>query len=197
MLNDFVDRMPRTIEAWVGGSFPHLLLETRVDNWGFWGTNCLLMKLGVGSASAAFCSRAQDRITRELEAGDVRRDTFGLVHKRVFSYAEYDVLCGADMPFRGKSLRENGISFRGSPLGWLRSFPTPINSLVGRDLCSEFQLLSELGGMMNNTPNHPEGVVLLFVSATPCISCVAAIRQFQLRFPRLQLHFANGERTGI
>merc|ERR1712032_648385 len=79
----------------------------------------------------------------------------------------------------------------------LRPLPSPISGLVDRSLCSEFQLLTAIievcsqGGGVSNA--DVQGGVRLFVSTAPCVSCLWAIRQFQLLFPRVCLQVGNGE----
>lgn len=77
-----------------------------------------------------------------------------------------------------------------------------MNFAVDRTLCSEFQLLSELcdvllaavsassaSGAVGSAAARGSlrGHAFLFVSAAPCLSCVCAVRQFQLIFPQVSL----------
>merc|ERR1712137_804777 len=96
---------------------------------------------------------------------------------------------------RGTLLRENGIRVGyAPPPAWMRSFPTPINSMIGRDLCGEFQLLAGVGYLLDAAEvDRLSGTICLFSSATPCTSCLSAMRQFQVRFPDITVRFANGE----
>lgn len=136
------------------------------------------------------------RVARELQKEDIRKEAFGLAHKRVFGYAEWDLRLPSGEPVRGGILRENGIRVgHADPPAWLRSFPTPLNSLIGRDLCGEFQLLAGVGSLLDSAPpGRLEGELHLFTSSTPCSSCVAAVRQFQQRFAGVRLFFSNAER---
>eukprot|EP00445_Apocalathium_hangoei_P027140 CAMPEP_0203937902 /NCGR_PEP_ID=MMETSP0359-20131031/75050_1 /ASSEMBLY_ACC=CAM_ASM_000338 /TAXON_ID=268821 /ORGANISM="Scrippsiella Hangoei, Strain SHTV-5" /LENGTH=127 /DNA_ID=CAMNT_0050868047 /DNA_START=15 /DNA_END=396 /DNA_ORIENTATION=- len=68
--------------------------------------------------------------------------------------------------------------------------------MIGRDLCGEFQLLGGVGSLLDSAPNASAGLrgtISLFSSSTPCVSCITALRQFQLRFPDVQLLFLNAE----
>jgi len=166
-----------------------------VDNFGRAGTRRLLVKMGIGEPPTVLVERALRRIDVAKAEGDYRLETWGLIHKRVFCYAEYDVILDSGEPVRGTLLRENGIRVgHAPPPQWLRSFPTPINSMIGRDLCGEFQLMGGVGTLLDAArTNRWSGVISLYSSATPCASCVAALRQFQVRFPELQVLFVNGE----
>merc|ERR1711988_1809170 len=95
---------------------------------------------------------------------DVRKDTFGLAHKRVLCYAEWSVILETGEPLRGALLRENGIRVgHTAPPTWLRSFATPINYLIGRDLCGEFQLVTGIALILDALPSvHMQGSVHIF-----------------------------------
>mmetsp|Transcript_127655 Transcript_127655/g.355265 ORF Transcript_127655/g.355265 Transcript_127655/m.355265 type:complete len:191 (+) Transcript_127655:252-824(+) len=190
--------MPDTLAGWRGGAFVETLHRIGVDNFGAAGSQALLARLGIAEADASFVQRAQHRIEQLLAEVDVRKDTFGLAHKRVLCYAEWDLTLSSGEPLRGALLRENGIRVGHTPPpAWLRSFATPINSLIGRDLCGEFQLVTGIGLVLDAAPpGQPHGTVQLYSTSTPCTSCVAVFRQFQLRFPSLRVTFANGERFG-
>merc|ERR1711971_1267334 len=152
--------------------------------------------MGIQEAAALFRQRAAHRVEGARSEGDFRFANWGLSHKRVFCYAEYDtILLPSGEPLRGTLLRENGIRVGHQPPPvWMRSFPTPINSMIGRDLCGEFQLLSAVGCLLDAADCEAlQGEISLFSSNAPCVSCVVALRQFQLRFPRLRLVFFNGE----
>mmetsp|Transcript_71882 Transcript_71882/g.181684 ORF Transcript_71882/g.181684 Transcript_71882/m.181684 type:complete len:533 (+) Transcript_71882:108-1706(+) len=88
----------------------------------------------------------------------------------------------------------------------LRAFPLGVRSAVVRDACAEFRLLSkfaaevvqlahfdtQVGSSGGSRDGNVTGRVCLFASWTPCLSCLAAMRQFQLRFPCVHLSFAGG-----
>merc|ERR1712050_498336 len=105
-----------------------------------------------------------------------------------------DVIHENNENIRGALFRENGIRVgHTEPPAWLRSFPTPINYLIGRDLCGEFQLVTGIGLVLDaSPPGTTTGAVRLFSSSTPCVSCVAVLRQFQQRFRGLSVTFSNG-----
>jgi len=195
-LDYFARAMPDSLQGFGGRAFAEVLHTVGVDNFGAAGSTALLARMGVLEASMAFVQRAQHRIEQLLTEVDVRKDTFGLSHKRVLCYAEWDVVLSSGEPLRGTLLRENGIRVgHVSPPPWLRSFATPINSLIGRDLCGEFQLVTGVGLVLDAAPpGSVNGSIELFSSSTPCTSCVTVFRQFQLRFPGVRVTFANGER---
>lgn len=195
-LKAFVAAMPTSLEEWAGGAFLKVLQETMVDNFGALGTGILFDQMGLFAAPDSFVTRALRRIGQVLAEPDFRKESFGLTHKRVLCYAEWDLKLSSGEPVRGTLLRENGIRVGHlNPPAWLRSFPTPINNLIGRDLCGEFQLIAGVGQLLDaGPPGRLDGIVLLFVSSTPCVSCVAAVRQFQHRFPHVRIGFTNGDR---
>lgn len=195
-LDLFAAGMPSSLGGWSGGAFVRVLQQVGVDNFGAAGSQALLSRIGVAEAHEVFVQRAQHRIEQLLADVDVRKDTFGLSHKRVLCYAEWDVQLMNGEPLRGALLRENGIRVGHTPPpAWLRSFATPINFLIGRDLCGEFQLVTGIGLILDAAPvGQLQGTVQLYSSSTPCTSCITVFRQFQLRFPRLLVTFANGER---
>merc|ERR1712232_1304043 len=96
--------------------------------------------------------------------GDFRQEQYGLQHKRVFCYAEWDTVLPTGEPVRGTLLRENGIRVgHAPPPAWLRSFATPINSMIGRDLCGEFQLLGGVGTLLDSAPpDRLSGFISIF-----------------------------------
>eukprot|EP00435_Cladocopium_sp_Y103_P008815 s2545_g2.t1 len=119
--------------------------------------------------------------------------TWGLVHKRVLCYGEWELTTNGQ-PLRGTLLRENGIRVgHAAPPAWLRAFPTPINSVIGRDLCGEFQLSAGIAVILDTAQGDIVGEVMIFSTSTPCCSCLALLRQMQLRFPGVSVKFRNGE----
>mmetsp|Transcript_89235 Transcript_89235/g.277444 ORF Transcript_89235/g.277444 Transcript_89235/m.277444 type:complete len:179 (-) Transcript_89235:75-611(-) len=130
---------------------------------------------------------------------------------RVFSYAEYCVVdaAGGGRRIEGRLLHECG--WRPSAGGprpprlaapWLRAFRLPLGGHVDRELCAEFQLLQELCGILapeGRPPEHqPEvvGSVSLFTTISPCMSCIGAIRQFQLLFPEVAIEMGEFDSEG-
>jgi len=197
-LDAFVAGMPKTLPEWSGAGFHQVLHQTGVDNFGIAGSNRLLMKMGIPTPSADFIDRARRRVEQAIEEGDARQDTWGLVHKRVLCYGEWDIRLPDGQALRGALLRENGIRVgHAAPPVWLKAFATPINSLIGRDLCGEFQLTTGIGLILDSAPpGQLLGEVCLFSTSTPCCSCIAVLRQLQLRFTELRVMFANGENFG-
>jgi len=195
-IEEFVGGMPESLDGWRGGSFADVLHRIMVDNFGAMGTQVVLARLGLQDAGSDFIAKAQHRIGLALAEVDARKEGFGLSHKRVLCFAEWDLGHPSGEQLRGTLLMENGIRVgHVSPPAWLRSHATPINHIIGRDLCGEFQLLTGVGLILDAAPpGRLVGTLLMYVSSTPCVSCVAAIRQFQQRYPGLTLAFANGER---
>merc|ERR1711990_215539 len=102
--------MPTTLDGWRHGlSFIDLLQKICADNFGAAGTRSLFKRLNILEAPASFIQRAQHRITQVMQEADLRKDTFGLAHKRVLCYGEWDVITDSGEPLRGTLLQENGI----------------------------------------------------------------------------------------
>ncbi|CAE8592395.1 unnamed protein product [Polarella glacialis] len=192
---EFVAGMPDSLSGWGGGAFVEVLHRIGVDNFGKMGSQRALAKMGFAEPPSQFVQRAQHRIQQAVDGGDARKETWGLMHKRVLCYAEWDVLLSTGEPIRGTLMRENGIRIgHMNPPAWLRAFATPINSIIGRDLCGEFQLATGIGLILDAAPpGHLTGEVHLFSSTTPCCSCLAVLCQLQQRFSGLRMSFANGE----
>lgn len=140
-----------------------------------------------------------------------------LVHRRVFAYVEYHLELPGCTPLSGAMARENGRRDRGYdpkyPL--IRPLASPISGLVDRGLCSEFQILAKLVDTVEDTltqqgsqgsqgsqgqaprtvrdVNDVRGRIQIFVSTSPCVSCLWALRQCQFLLPQVQLGVVNGE----
>merc|ERR1712048_480423 len=86
------------------------------------------------------------------------------------------------------------------PVCALKAAQLPISGLVDRSLCSEFQVLCSVVDTTRSAAvkiglslRAVKGRVRLFVSTAPCVSCLGALRQFQLYMPHVGLEVANGE----
>jgi len=151
--------------------------------------------------------RQNNEVLKELTTQDV-------LHKRVCSYAEYTLqvyaLFGRDgdttvTPVTGIMIRENGYwtasNVRGGKCRWLQAVKgLRVGPFVDRMLCSEFQMLEELcdgiekaGGMGTaGQQTSVHGQVRMYISTTPCISCVGAMSQFLMMLPGVSLEVACG-----
>jgi len=217
-----LENLPRSLDPSSTAAFQQFVHDIRVDNFGAWGTRFVFRRMGLAEPPADFCKRAAQQICLGACAGGEDRrgreavsalSGAALVHRRVFSYAEYELrLPGCGAPLAGSLTRENGRRERpgddstrrdrgvASPPTSLRPLSSPISGLVDRSLCSEFQLLSAIMDLARQPPGagsggSAEGRVCLFVSTAPCISCIWALRQFQLLLPWACLEVANGEET--
>mmetsp|Transcript_146364 Transcript_146364/g.407739 ORF Transcript_146364/g.407739 Transcript_146364/m.407739 type:complete len:382 (-) Transcript_146364:139-1284(-) len=219
-----VQHLPSTLDASAAAAFAQFVRDLRVDNFGAWGTRYVFRRMNFPEPPPDFHERAARRIFQSASAyGEERRGRevanalsgTALVHRRVFSYAEYDIrIGGSRQPLVGSLTRENGR--RDRPPGAqdegarrdraipcpqpLRSLASPISGLVDRSLCSEFQLLNAIMDLMwqdsgTTTAESSQGLVRLFVSTAPCISCIWALRQFQLLVPWARIEVANGEES--
>lgn len=145
-----------------------------------------------------------------------------LVHRRVFAYGEYHLEVPGSEPLTGAMARENGRRDRGydPKYALIRPLASPISGLVDRGLCSEFQILAKLVDTVEDTLTQGQGSqgsqgsqgqdgqvqalpvravrdvrgrIQIFVSTSPCVSCLWALRQCQFHLPQVQLGVVNGE----
>jgi len=219
MLRQFLEAFPKSEEEWRRPEYPKFLKMLQVDNFGLVGSQFLLARIGIEKAPADFCERAAKRMRsyiRENNAVLQGLTTKDVLHKRVCSFMEYSLVVSAPLedggmpvaqPFTGAMLRENGYwtasATRGGKCRWLQAAKgLKAGALVDRTLCSEFQMLEELcDGIeragVNCSPERRreavQGGVRMFVSTTPCISCVGALGQFLLMFPGIKVEMANGK----
>jgi len=192
-------------------AFMKSLKRMRVDNFGAVGNRLLLNYMGIEHASGSLEDRAMLMICahrREDPREDPNETKFGgpTRHKRVFSYAEYRVLgaCLGPNAIEGAMIQENGARgphFEDTPL---RPVPLPINQRVERSACSEFLLLSELCALIQKSGAQQEeersavsGSLRLYSTGPSCVSCVATIWQFHLRFPQLLVEVGYSKTQGV
>lgn len=191
--------------------FMDFVREVRVDNFGAWGTRHIFEQMHLQDPASDFILRAKDAILKEGETEEVgQREGVlagaALVHRRVFAYVEYHLEVPGCAPLTGSMARENGRRDRGYdpkyPL--IRPLASPISGLVDRGLCSEFQILAKLVDSLEDTftqqgsqgsprPVDVTGRIQIFVSTSPCVSCLWALRQCQFHLPQVQLGVVNGE----
>jgi len=171
--------------------------------------------MGVVVAPEDFLDRALVHIRGMVACGErpVGPLGAGIDTTRVFAYAEHSVVLAGGQRVTGKHFRECGHSrqvlaasdnettmpARPGP-GWLpAAFQLPNSRHVDRRLCAEFQVLQELcrvfvpsGELTIAQPPWPDvvGVVALLTSLSPCMSCIGAIRHFQLLFPEVEIEVA-------
>ncbi|CAE8644316.1 unnamed protein product [Polarella glacialis] len=190
-----------------------LLLDWQVDNFGLFGTSLLLSKFGVlqPSPETDFARRASQRVASE-ESGrtdDWRRQRF-FFKERVYCFVEFALDHPGLKPevgnllLEGSMVKENsflGEGSRAGRTGLIRSLVLPINELVDRTLCAEFQALSELCDRLDSagvkgiaSRRFVTGTVRLWTSGASCLSCVGAMRQFSLLFPTTSLQVLCSER---
>lgn len=184
----FAELLPRSLEA-PKEDFLALVRELRVDNFGAWGTRYILEHMGLEEPGPDFVTRAKEAILRAGDAETVLQGT-ALVHRRVFAYGEYRLYGPKSLLEEGAMARENGR--RRSEAGRLKALASPISNLVDRSLCSEFQIMASC---LELTEAWPEvrGSMEIFVSTSPCVSCLWALRQCQCYWPKVRLGVVNGE----
>lgn len=185
-----------------------LLFEWQVDNFGIFGTTLLLNCLGIGSPGIGFEQRALRSIAavEAARSDDWRKQRF-FFKERVYCYAEFALRHPkAEDPDRlqGTMIKENsflGEGTRAGRTGLLRSTSLPINELVDRTLCAEFQTLAELCDLLdvvgitgNSSRRFVTGKVSLWTTGASCLSCVGTMRQFLQLFPSTTLEVKCAKR---
>jgi len=172
----------------------------------------LLSSMGVVMAPEDFLDRALVHIRGMVACGERPAGLLGAGADttRVFAYAEHSAVLIGGQRVTGRYFRECGHTrqtasnyestmLTSSAPGWLPAFQLPNSRHVDRRRCAEFQILQELcrvfvpSGRLNmEQPPWPEvvGVVALFTSVSPCMSCIGAIRHFQLLFPEVEIEVA-------
>merc|ERR1712224_76708 len=168
------------------------------------GSRLLLNRMGVLNAQVNLEDRAVETIAK-YKVEDPRESPteskFGgpTRHKRVFSYAEFHISAAwlGHMPLEGARLQENGARGPHADGTPLIPVPLPINQRVERNACSEFLLLSglctaweEAGAVSEVARNELTGTVRLYSTGPSCLSCCAAVWQFSIRFPRVEIEMS-------
>eukprot|EP00746_Dinoflagellata_sp_MGD_P142942 gnl/MRDRNA2_/MRDRNA2_75831_c0_seq3.p1 gnl/MRDRNA2_/MRDRNA2_75831_c0~~gnl/MRDRNA2_/MRDRNA2_75831_c0_seq3.p1 ORF type:complete len:167 (-),score=20.41 gnl/MRDRNA2_/MRDRNA2_75831_c0_seq3:151-651(-) len=86
-------------------------------------------------------------------------------------------------------VQENGNwkETHGNSISELRSTPWKVSPFVNRDVCSEAKALAELGAVLHG--GHAKGTLFMYVSGTPCLSCIGLISQFRCIYPGVAMLF--------
>eukprot|EP00747_Dinoflagellata_sp_TGD_P191845 gnl/TRDRNA2_/TRDRNA2_55814_c0_seq1.p1 gnl/TRDRNA2_/TRDRNA2_55814_c0~~gnl/TRDRNA2_/TRDRNA2_55814_c0_seq1.p1 ORF type:complete len:524 (+),score=82.10 gnl/TRDRNA2_/TRDRNA2_55814_c0_seq1:217-1788(+) len=187
-------------------SYSRNMADFGVDNFGKIGGRCLLNQIGIGKAPENWVADAKQYVAawaegpgKKLNRGeDWKANT---VHRRIYVFCEYhfaSTLRPMSPLLEGTSFQLNGL--HGDPITnrrpWLCAVPLPISKWVDRNLCAEYQLLSEVCEMINRSGidmTSPElrhslfGVVNMYLSEPSCVSCVGSIKQFQTLFPGVDI----------
>lgn len=200
----------RFATAWLAqdiGRWGSLFLAWQMDNFGLVGTGSLLTQVGISPTTVSFAQRALERVRAEEAGrhGDWREKRF-FFKDRVYCYAEFALELPGRNPSRlcGSLLKENSYAgTRAGRTGLLRSIPLPINELVDRTLCAEFQLLSELCDLVGGAGlcgqqalSSVTGLVQLWTTGASCLSCVGVFRQFNHIFTATKLQVTCAKRLG-
>uniref|UniRef100_A0A6T1HAH4 Uncharacterized protein n=1 Tax=Alexandrium monilatum TaxID=311494 RepID=A0A6T1HAH4_9DINO len=183
--------LPEALSGSELARFARCVRDLRVDNLGAAGVRALLARLGIGDVPAAFVARALRGCPLLAPPAP---SALGPLPCRVFCYAEYRVEAVGEL-LTGSLTRENGLRKDGGlpRPRWLRAVPLPIGAFVDRELCAEFQLLEAAcevlarGGRGGAPLTGASGSLQLVVNGTSCLSCVCAMRQFQILWPGMRL----------
>lgn len=207
------DRVARFCKAWLAAdpfaidACHSVLQELQVDNFGMRGNDFLLARVGIKKAEATFHERGALKISEAISARDPEWKQKRVFFKdRVFCYAEYafKVHLEGVGQVEGTMMKENsfqGIGTRAGRTGLLKELVLPINELVDRSLCAEYQLLSEMcdslddAGVCGSAQRKAvTGYAALFTSGASCLSCVGVMRQFLCLYPGVSMTIACAKR---
>lgn len=204
VISKFLAGVPNKYDEFKAGVYLHLVEGFEVDNFGAVGDRYLLDSLGIPDGPPEFYRKgAQLVIDFQQQHAESWWRSEGLLHARVVSYAEFDLTPppGGQPPLAGSRYQQNG--YHGVRQTEERILPTrlPFNSNVDRSLCSENQLLAAIcEDLVGSRPVNSKallakvtGWLRLFVTGAPCLSCVGAMRQFQLLLPQVTLFVSIGD----
>jgi len=211
--NRLVSQVESFAQTWLQeGAFKStdaLLFDWQVDNFGLCGTAHLLGHIGINRpAGNSFEQRALEKIRLEdtSRSDDWRNQRF-FFKERVYCYVEFALAHpAAKTPekLQGSFVKENsflGEGTRAGRTGLLRSTSLPINELVDRTLCAEFQSLSELCDLLDSvgitgkaSQRFLIGTTRMWTSGASCLSCVGIMRQFLALFPKITLEVLCSKR---
>mmetsp|Transcript_75244 Transcript_75244/g.243294 ORF Transcript_75244/g.243294 Transcript_75244/m.243294 type:complete len:235 (-) Transcript_75244:65-769(-) len=212
MVDLLIEAIPNSLDRAERLHFQEAVHRAQVINLRSAAARQLLSAAGLGRAPVEFGCRAVASIRGIVEGGEcpVGLGGAGIDTARVFSYAEYSVVAvgGAGPQAEGQLFRESGHTHReerpprrakveAPAAAWLQALRLPNSQHVDRRLCAEFQVLSELCNIFAPEGGKPAprptvvGVVALFTTTSPCMSCLCAIRQFQLLFPEVAIEISE------
>lgn len=171
------------------------LFSFGVDNLGSYGTMQLLRAWHIDSImlSHAEGEEACHFMGKALTAHARAAQSLGSARTDSTEWASLELSVGQDEP-------DSWVAFSGSgrldtlSRPPLRAFPLALNPAVDRSACAEFQLLARAASRLDGSSC---GYAHLYCSGTPCLSCAAAMRQFQLLFPGVHLTFGSGRRQFV
>lgn len=192
--------MPESLSVSALAVYAGCIAQLRVDNFGATGSRLLMGAIGIGETSLHFVERVVQGLP-QFSATPMSKT--GPMQPRIHSYAEYEIL--HPVRFHGALARENGLQVAedGGKVAcrprWLRAITLPINAYVERELCAEFQLLEDLCSLFASKSSsrlafsvrdeaarlHVSGTIQLLVTGSSCVSCLGAMRQFQLLWPNI------------
>jgi len=213
IIKKLFDALPKTLDQWRRGVDLRGLKDVRVDHLGSVGTRLMLGKAKIPPPDEDFIARASASFPRG-PSGDFSRRRSSMPQladntpqqRRIFAYAEFaferpGALEGQGSPrapVEGRMLREHGFQgLRMWQKGWLKAVTLPVNAHVDRSVCAEFQVLNELCDLVHQSGLADSmeechwvlGLARVLVSTTPCLSCVCAVLQYSLLFPKVRLEF--------
>eukprot|EP00427_Karlodinium_veneficum_P067725 CAMPEP_0169320332 /NCGR_PEP_ID=MMETSP1017-20121227/8301_1 /TAXON_ID=342587 /ORGANISM="Karlodinium micrum, Strain CCMP2283" /LENGTH=175 /DNA_ID=CAMNT_0009414743 /DNA_START=377 /DNA_END=901 /DNA_ORIENTATION=- len=173
---------------------PNALAAYGADNLGVVGAWALLESWQVQHADHDFSRRAHEASA----AAAISAAAFNMTSSVPWAFLAFDIgVLGLHGQWLGVSRRSredmvvDPVASLVPPL-LLRAFPLAINKSVDRSVCAEFQLLSRMAKTLaiakirlemfeevDAVSSGSSGNIKLFVSGTPCLSCLGAVLQFR------------------
>lgn len=206
-LRSLLEVIPSSLLDQDWARYEETVRKMQVVNFRRDATKRLLEAMGVKTAPDDFGRRAISRIRSLAEGGErpLGLGGAGVDTTRVFGYLEFAAHLegstesgsnASDDPTIGYLFRESGRRGPVAAPSALRAIRLPNSGHVDRTLCAEFQLLADLCATLSpkdnpatgRRPNNDVvGAVSLFTTCSPCMSCLGAIRQFQILFPEVEV----------
>jgi len=201
-----------SIRAACMGEYAQQLANYSLVDCGTFGTPVLLSQLGVELPSLAFIKRCRSQAWLRSEpepecsegeaAGSPRSRAPSATGREEFAVAEADLLVGQqslrDWVVRSQDLPAPTEDAAGRTT-WLVPCDLPgrhgraeVTYAVLEELCSRIFAIGSPAGNEEVT-----GTVQMLSTVLPCISCIGAMWQFKVRFPKVSFEFAEQiTRTG-
>lgn len=192
--------MPKNLAEWRSNLYQQLIYRLGLGNLGAVGTRIVYAWLGVPVPDCDFLRRgvaAIPKLSRMMEEPE-QAGASAFVKQHVLSYAEYSIeVPGRAGPVCGSGLHQNGKS-AGS--FWFQAHVPPFSERADRTTCSEFRMLTSIcdelarAGDIGSEAARASctGSLKVLVNASCCVSCVGAVAQFRLLFPRIAVSLVGG-----
>ena len=160
-------------------SFGLEALQIGADQIGDQGSRRLLKALGISSINMS-------KLKVAVEMEEQRKG--GSKRPRLMAFCLFDLKV-EHRELKGSYSASSGVNDGFRAMRSIFPVQLPVNSL-DRSLCGEFQVLTRLCDDIFESafvPREASGKICVYVTATPCLSCIAAFCQFHSLFPMIEL----------